>query len=149
MLLIPAIDLKDGQCVRLLHGDMDKATVFGLDPMSVTADLHITFLRPARGGDLLARAERMVRAATLQFSEPVQIRLFSRVRLESELEQILENRNILVVTINYVEVSFLTHQIVKAGYLTTMTLDARCRTFVPRTLPPRGRQYPSRSATPT
>ena len=27
-------------------------------------------------------AERMVRAATLQFSEPVQIRLFSRVRLE-------------------------------------------------------------------
>ena len=35
-------------------------------------------------------AERMVRAATLQFNEPVQIRLFSRVRLESELEQILE-----------------------------------------------------------
>src|SRR5258706_11136012 len=35
-------------------------------------------------------AERMVRAATLQFSEPVQIRLFSRVRLESELEQVLE-----------------------------------------------------------
>src|SRR2546423_13615271 len=35
-------------------------------------------------------AERMVRAATLQFSEPVQIRLFSRVRLETELEQILE-----------------------------------------------------------
>ena len=31
-------------------------------------------------------AERMVRAATLQFSEPVQIKLFSRVRLESELE---------------------------------------------------------------
>ena len=30
-------------------------------------------------------AERMVRAATLQFSEPVQIRLFSRVRLESEI----------------------------------------------------------------
>src|SRR5512143_4363862 len=35
-------------------------------------------------------AERMVRAATLQFSAPVQLRLFSRVRLESELEQILE-----------------------------------------------------------
>src|SRR3954451_22356056 len=35
-------------------------------------------------------AERMVRAATLQFSEPVQIKLYSRVRLESELEQILE-----------------------------------------------------------
>ncbi|TCP60842.1 1-(5-phosphoribosyl)-5-[(5-phosphoribosylamino)methylideneamino] imidazole-4-carboxamide isomerase [Rhodovulum bhavnagarense] len=32
MILYPAIDLKDGQCVRLLRGEMDKATVFGDDP---------------------------------------------------------------------------------------------------------------------
>ncbi|MDJ1017245.1 MAG: 1-(5-phosphoribosyl)-5-[(5-phosphoribosylamino)methylideneamino]imidazole-4-carboxamide isomerase [Paracoccaceae bacterium] len=32
MILYPAIDLKDGQCVRLLKGDMDKVTVFGEDP---------------------------------------------------------------------------------------------------------------------
>ena len=32
MILYPAIDLKDGQCVRLLKGDMDKATVFNNDP---------------------------------------------------------------------------------------------------------------------
>ena len=32
MILYPAIDLKDGQCVRLLRGDMDAATVFGSDP---------------------------------------------------------------------------------------------------------------------
>jgi phosphoribosylformimino-5-aminoimidazole carboxamide ribotide isomerase len=32
MILYPAIDLKDGACVRLLRGDMDKATVFGTDP---------------------------------------------------------------------------------------------------------------------
>ena len=32
MILYPAIDLKDGQCVRLLHGDMDKATVFNTSP---------------------------------------------------------------------------------------------------------------------
>lgn len=32
MLLIPAIDLKDGHCVRLQQGDMDKATVFSDDP---------------------------------------------------------------------------------------------------------------------
>ncbi|MGE8396479.1 MAG: 1-(5-phosphoribosyl)-5-[(5-phosphoribosylamino)methylideneamino]imidazole-4-carboxamide isomerase [Comamonas sp.] len=31
MLLIPAIDLKDGQCVRLKQGDMDQSTTFG-DP---------------------------------------------------------------------------------------------------------------------
>lgn len=32
MLLIPAIDLKDGHCVRLEQGDMAKATVFSEDP---------------------------------------------------------------------------------------------------------------------
>ncbi|HBZ45495.1 MAG TPA: 1-(5-phosphoribosyl)-5-((5-phosphoribosylamino)methylideneamino)imidazole-4-carboxamide isomerase [Maritimibacter sp.] len=32
MILYPAIDLKDGQCVRLLRGEMDAATVFSDDP---------------------------------------------------------------------------------------------------------------------
>lgn len=32
MILFPAIDLKDGQCVRLVHGLMDRATVFNDDP---------------------------------------------------------------------------------------------------------------------
>ena len=32
MLLIPAIDLKDGHCVRLKQGEMDDATVFSEDP---------------------------------------------------------------------------------------------------------------------
>ena len=37
MILYPAIDLKDGQCVRLLHGDMDKATVFSDSPADQAA----------------------------------------------------------------------------------------------------------------
>ncbi|MFZ5752020.1 MAG: 1-(5-phosphoribosyl)-5-[(5-phosphoribosylamino)methylideneamino]imidazole-4-carboxamide isomerase [Pseudomonadota bacterium] len=37
MILYPAIDLKDGRCVRLLRGDMDKATVFGEDPAAQAA----------------------------------------------------------------------------------------------------------------
>ena len=32
MIFFPAIDLKDGQCVRLLRGEMDQATVYGDDP---------------------------------------------------------------------------------------------------------------------
>lgn len=35
MLLIPAIDLKDGQCVRLKQGDMDQATIFSEDPAAM------------------------------------------------------------------------------------------------------------------
>jgi phosphoribosylformimino-5-aminoimidazole carboxamide ribonucleotide (ProFAR) isomerase len=35
MLLIPAIDLKDGHCVRLKQGDMDDVTVFSEDPAAM------------------------------------------------------------------------------------------------------------------
>lgn len=37
MLIIPAIDLKDGQCVRLRQGLMDDATVFSDDPVAMAA----------------------------------------------------------------------------------------------------------------
>jgi cellulose synthase/poly-beta-1,6-N-acetylglucosamine synthase-like glycosyltransferase len=51
-----------------------------------------------------------------------------------ELEPVLEHRAICGVPIKYGEDRFLTRQIIKAGYLTTMTLSARCRTTVPTTL---------------
>jgi phosphoribosylformimino-5-aminoimidazole carboxamide ribotide isomerase len=41
MLLIPAIDLKDGHCVRLKQGDMELATVFSKDP----ADMALHWLK--------------------------------------------------------------------------------------------------------
>jgi N-acetylglucosaminyltransferase len=45
-----------------------------------------------------------------------------------ELEPILENRNILGIPIKYGEDRFLTHQIVKHGYRTVMTMKAMCFT---------------------
>ncbi|MEJ5365613.1 MAG: 1-(5-phosphoribosyl)-5-[(5-phosphoribosylamino)methylideneamino]imidazole-4-carboxamide isomerase [Desulfosoma sp.] len=35
MIIYPAIDLKDGRCVRLMQGDMARATVYGTDPVAV------------------------------------------------------------------------------------------------------------------
>ena len=37
MILFPAIDLKDGECVRLVHGEMSSATVFNPDPVAQAA----------------------------------------------------------------------------------------------------------------
>ncbi|MBD2859966.1 1-(5-phosphoribosyl)-5-[(5-phosphoribosylamino)methylideneamino]imidazole-4-carboxamide isomerase [Spongiibacter sp. KMU-158] len=37
MLIIPAIDLKDGECVRLRQGEMGDATVYGADPVEMAA----------------------------------------------------------------------------------------------------------------
>ena len=51
-----------------------------------------------------------------------------------ELERLLENRSVLGVPIKYGEDRFLTRQIVKAGYQTTMTHDAVCKTYAPTSL---------------
>lgn len=40
MILFPAIDLKNGECVRLVHGEMDSATVFNADPAAQAADFE-------------------------------------------------------------------------------------------------------------
>jgi phosphoribosylformimino-5-aminoimidazole carboxamide ribotide isomerase len=59
MILFPAIDLKDGQCVRLLYGDMDRATVFNDNPAAQAAEfvrqgfewLHLVDLNGAIEGE--------------------------------------------------------------------------------------------------
>ncbi len=51
-----------------------------------------------------------------------------------ELEPILENRSMFGISIKYGEDRFLTRQIVKAGYQTTMTLEANSYTMVPNNL---------------
>ena len=58
MILYPAIDLKDGSCVRLFKGEMDKATVFNDDPAAQAAKfesqgfrwLHLVDLNGAFAG---------------------------------------------------------------------------------------------------
>ena len=40
MILFPAIDLKNGECVRLVHGDMDKAPVFNVDPVAQAVEFE-------------------------------------------------------------------------------------------------------------
>ncbi|HEU4730699.1 MAG TPA: PaaI family thioesterase [Kofleriaceae bacterium] len=47
-------------------------TVVGLAPMAVTSELYISFLRPAAGGDLLARAE-LLRAGKNKISGSVRV----------------------------------------------------------------------------
>lgn len=74
MLIIPAIDLKDGACVRLRQGRMDDSTVFSDDPVSMAAKwveggcrrLHLVDLngafegQPVNGEVVTAIAKRVV-----------------------------------------------------------------------------------------
>ena len=79
MILYPAIDLKDGNCVRLLHGEMDKATVFGTDPAAQAAKfeaagcawVHLVDLNGAFAGEPVNGAA--VEAILARITVPAQL----------------------------------------------------------------------------
>ena len=75
MNIYPAIDLKDGRCVRLLRGDMEQATVFNADPADQAARfqtqgfrwLHLVDLNGAFAGKPVnaAAVEAILKAVTI------------------------------------------------------------------------------------
>jgi phosphoribosylformimino-5-aminoimidazole carboxamide ribotide isomerase len=79
MLIIPAIDLKDGQCVRLTQGNMHQATVYSSNPAEMASKwqdqgaqlLHIVDLNGAFEGEPknLSHIEAIVNAVSI----PVQV----------------------------------------------------------------------------
>ncbi|MGP6088059.1 1-(5-phosphoribosyl)-5-[(5-phosphoribosylamino)methylideneamino]imidazole-4-carboxamide isomerase [Antarctobacter jejuensis] len=79
MILYPAIDLKDGKAVRLLRGDMDKATVFNDDPAAQALEfvakgcewLHLVDLNGAFAGEPVNAAA--VEAILRQTNTPTQL----------------------------------------------------------------------------
>ena len=79
MILFPAIDLKNGQCVRLRQGDMDRATVFNDDPAAQAAAfeaqgfrwLHVVDLDGAFAGKPMNAAA--VEAILNRVAFPVQL----------------------------------------------------------------------------
>ena len=79
MILFPAIDLKEGQCVRLIHGDMAQATVFNTNPAAQAASfeaqgfeyLHVVDLDGAFAGKPMNA--RAVEAMLASVKMPVQL----------------------------------------------------------------------------
>ena len=79
MILFPAIDLKQGECVRLIHGDMDQATVFNTNPAAQAQAfedqgfeyLHVVDLDGAFAGE--PRNAQAVEAILKQIKMPVQL----------------------------------------------------------------------------
>ena len=79
MILYPAIDLKDGQCVRVLHGDLTTATVFNASPADQARQfvesgfhwVHVVDLNGAVQGRAIN--EKAVEAILENVSIPIQL----------------------------------------------------------------------------
>ena len=97
MLLIPAIDLKDGQCVRLKQGEMDDATVFSEAPGAMARHwldagarrLHLVDLNGAFAGKPKNRAA--IRAITDVVGEDIPVQLGGGIRDLDTIEHYLDN----------------------------------------------------------
>jgi phosphoribosylformimino-5-aminoimidazole carboxamide ribotide isomerase len=97
MLIIPAIDLKDGHCVRLKQGEMDSATVFSANPAEMAAKwlangarrLHLVDLNGAFAGKPIN--EKAIKAITDELGDEIPVQLGGGIRDLDTIERYLDD----------------------------------------------------------
>ena len=97
MLLIPAIDLKDGKCVRLKQGEMSAATTFGDDPAAMARRwvdagarrLHLVDLNGAFAGKPVN--ESAIRAILAEVGDEIPVQLGGGIRDLDTVERYLDD----------------------------------------------------------
>ena len=97
MLLIPAIDLKDGKCVRLRQGDMSDVTVFSEDPVEMARHwvasgarrLHIVDLNGARSGH--PGNEAVIKKIVKAVGEQIPVQLGGGIRDLDTIERYIDD----------------------------------------------------------
>ena len=97
MLLIPAIDLKDGHCVRLKQGDMRLSTVFSEDPAAMARRwvnagarrLHLVDLNGAFAGKPVN--ESAIKAILAEVGERIPVQLGGGIRDLDTIERYLDD----------------------------------------------------------
>jgi phosphoribosylformimino-5-aminoimidazole carboxamide ribotide isomerase len=96
VLIIPAIDLKDGRCVRLKQGDMSTATIFSEDPVAMARHwasqgakrLHVVDLNGAIAGR--PKNEKVIRDIIAAVGQQLQIQLGGGIRDLDAIESYLD-----------------------------------------------------------
>jgi phosphoribosylformimino-5-aminoimidazole carboxamide ribotide isomerase len=97
MLIIPAIDLKDGQCVRLKQGEMDSATVFSMNPAEMAEKwlasgarrLHLVDLNGAFAGKPVN--EKAIKAIIDELGDEIPVQLGGGIRDLDTIERYLDD----------------------------------------------------------
>ena len=133
MLLIPAIDLKDGHCVRLEQGDMNKATVFSEDPAAMARHwvnqgarrLHLVDLNGAFAGK--PKNESAILSILKEVGDEIPVQLGGGIRDLETIERLLDDglETIIIGTAAVKNPGFLQEACVALGGHIMVGLDAR------------------------
>ena len=133
MLLIPAIDLKDGMCVRLKQGDMDQTTVFADNPAQQARAwvdqgarrLHLVDLNGAFAGK--PKNEEAIRAILKEVGQEIDVQLGGGIRDMDTIERYLDLglRYIIIGTAAVRDPGFLRDACTAFGGSIIVGLDAK------------------------
>lgn len=97
MLLIPAIDLKDGRCVRLRQGDLNDATIFSEEPAAMATQwleqgarrLHLVDLNGAVAGT--PKNQAAIKAIIRAVGDEIPVQIGGGIRDLNTIERYLDN----------------------------------------------------------
>ncbi|GAB4205436.1 MAG: 1-(5-phosphoribosyl)-5-[(5-phosphoribosylamino) methylideneamino]imidazole-4-carboxamide isomerase [Tibeticola sp.] len=133
MQLIPAIDLKDGHCVRLKQGDMEQATTFGEDPAAMARRwvdegarrLHLVDLNGAFAGK--PKNHAAVKAILAEVGEDIPVQLGGGIRDLDTIEQYIDAglRWVIIGTAAVKNPGFLKEACIAFGGHIIVGLDAK------------------------
>ena len=133
MLLIPAIDLKDGHCVRLKQGDMDQSTTFGEDPAAMARKwvdagarrLHLVDLNGAFAGK--PKNYAAIKAILKEVGDDVPVQLGGGIRDLDTIEKYIDGglRYVIIGTAAVKNPGFLKDACTAFGGHIIVGLDAK------------------------
>ena len=133
MLLIPAIDLKDGHCVRLKQGDMDQSTIFSEDPAAMARKwveagarrLHLVDLNGAFAGKPQNHAA--IKAILREVGDDIPVQLGGGIRDLDTIERYIDDglRYVIIGTAAVKNPGFLKDACVAFGGHIIVGLDAK------------------------
>ncbi|WP_276356031.1 1-(5-phosphoribosyl)-5-[(5-phosphoribosylamino)methylideneamino]imidazole-4-carboxamide isomerase [Cohnella caldifontis] len=130
-IIYPAIDIRDGKCVRLVQGDYNRETVYNEDPVSVARDweaqggqwIHLVDLDGAKAGhpvndELIGRIAKSVNV-------PVQVG--GGLRKEEDVERLvgLGVSRVILGTAAIEDRAFVSRVLAKYGSSVAIGIDAR------------------------
>ena len=131
MILFPAIDLKDGQCVRLIQGDFEKSQVYNTSPIDqakIFEDLGIEWLHCVDLDGALEGVSKNIKCIEEICSQTkLKIQCGGGVRSEEQIVKLLDIgiTNIILGTVVFEDQGFFISMVNKFPNLISIALDIK------------------------
>jgi len=131
MILFPAIDLKDGQCVRLVQGDFDQSKIYNSSPVDQAKsfeDLGIEWLHCVDLDGALEGVSKNIKCIEeICVKTKLKIQCGGGIRTEAQIVKLLDIgiSNIILGTVTFEDEDFFTTMVNKFPNLISIALDIK------------------------